>query len=211
MENTHQVENKTNYVNLKFKKPKPLTIAIGAVIILIVIALFFFKGHFVAATVNGSPISRLSIIKKLEKQGGQQILDTIIAEKLIDDEAKKKGIIVEEDEISGEFQVIKSQIASMGSTLEDQLKEQGMTEQDLKDNLTRHLKMEKILADKIQVTEQEVDAHIKDNKVSIPKGTEIEARTKIKEQMKENKVNQFSQQLVLDLKSQAKVKYYVNY
>lgn len=195
----------------KFNKPKPLYIAIGVVVILIIFAFFFFKGRFIAATVNGSTISRSLVIKKLEQQGGQKVLDAIIAEKLIDDEAKKKGIVVEESEISGEFQVIESQITSMGSTLKDQLAEQGMTEQDLKDTLTRHLKMEKLLADKIQATEEEVDTYIKANKITITKETEPETRTKIKEQIKEDKVNQFSQQLVSDLRSQAQVKYYVNY
>ena len=38
-------ENKS-YVNVKFKKPKPLTIAIGGAVILIVVALFFAKGIF---------------------------------------------------------------------------------------------------------------------------------------------------------------------
>ena len=197
--------------DFKLNKPKPLYIAIGVVVILIIFAFFFFKGRFIAATVNGSTISRSLVIKKLEQQGGQKVLDAIIAEKLIDDEAKKKGIVVEESEISGEFQVIESQITSMGSTLKDQLAEQGMTEQDLKDTLTRHLKMEKLLADKIQATEEEVDTYIKANKITITKETEPETRTKIKEQIKEDKVNQFSQQLVSDLRSQAQVKYYVNY
>ncbi|MFA5996816.1 MAG: hypothetical protein WC790_03850, partial [Candidatus Paceibacterota bacterium] len=78
MENNNIEENKIdpqikpNYVNLRFKKPQPLTIAIGVAIILIVISLFFAKGLFVVATVNGSPISRLSVITELEKQGGKQ-------------------------------------------------------------------------------------------------------------------------------------------
>lgn len=209
LENNSAPQENISSANLKLKKP--LYIAIGVIVILILAYFLFFKERSVVATVDGSAISRSALIKKLEQKAGQEVLDAMIAEKLIENEAKKKGIVVEESEITGEFQVIESQITSMGSTLEAQLKEQGMTEQDLKDSLMMHLKMEKLLADKIQVTETGVDTYIKDNKITITKDTEVEMRKKIKEQIKEDKVNQFSQQLVSDLRGQAQVKYYVNY
>ncbi len=42
-----------------------------------------FKGQFIAATVNGSSISRWSLIQELEKQSGKSTLDTMITKKLI--------------------------------------------------------------------------------------------------------------------------------
>ena len=96
-----------NYISVKFKKPKPLVIAIGIAVILIVVALFFAKGIFVAATVNGSPISRLSVIQELEKQGGKQTLEAIIDKKLIETELSKQKVTATKDEVDAEIDKIK--------------------------------------------------------------------------------------------------------
>ena len=115
MENTTQEnksiqdETKANYVSLKFKKPKPLVIATGVAVVLIIVALFFAKGFFVAATVNGSPVSRWSVIKQLEKEGGKQALESIIDKKLIEAELTKQKITVTQEEVDGVQQAIDSQ------------------------------------------------------------------------------------------------------
>ena len=125
--NRGREENKPAYINLKFKKPKPLVIAIGVAVVLILVALFFAKGIFVAATVNGSPISRLSVVKELEKQGGKQALGAIIDKKLIETELNKQKMSVTPAEIDEEIKKIEAQVSSQGGTLEMALAQQGMT------------------------------------------------------------------------------------
>ncbi|MCR4330711.1 MAG: SurA N-terminal domain-containing protein, partial [Patescibacteria group bacterium] len=71
------------------KKTAILVIVIGLTLAL----LFYGKGVFVAATVNGSPISRLSVVQQLEKEGGKNTLDSLITERLIESEVKKMGIV----------------------------------------------------------------------------------------------------------------------
>ena len=51
-------------VYVKILKHKKALIAFGAVT-LVALGLFFAKGLFIAATVNGNPISRLSFFKEL--------------------------------------------------------------------------------------------------------------------------------------------------
>src|SRR3989344_2094033 len=102
-ENNNAPQENKSYVSLKFKKPKPLYIAIGGAVILIVAALFIAKGIFVAATVNGSPISRLSVIQELEKQGGKQALEAIIDKKLIETELDKQKIVATKEQIEAEI------------------------------------------------------------------------------------------------------------
>lgn len=211
MENTTP-ENKTNYVNLKFKKPKPLAIAIGVAIVLIVTALFFAKGIFVAATVNGSPISRLSVIAELEKQGGKQALEAIIDKKLIETELNKQGISVSKEEIDAEIEKIKTQVTAQGMTLEMALTQQGMTEEKLREQIAIQKKLEKLLADKVIVSEAEIEAYIKDSKATLPKNVKMEDfRKQISEQLKGQKFQSEAQQWVSDLTTNAKIKYYVNY
>lgn len=205
-------ENKASYVSLKFKKPKPLVVAVGVAVILIVVALFFAKGIFVAATVNGSPISRLSVIQELEKQGGKQALEAIIDKKLIETELNKQKVIATKEEIDAEIKKIEAQVANQGGTLEMALAQQGMTEEKLREQITIQKKLEKLLADKVAVTETEIDTYIKDSKATPPKDVKMEDfRKQISDQLKGQKFQQEAQKWVADLTANAKIKYYVNY
>lgn len=210
--NATQDLNRAGYISLKFKKPNLLTIAIGVAVILIVAALFFAKGIFVAATVNGSPVSRLSVIQELEKQGGKQTLEAIIDKKLIEAELNKQKLSVTKEEVGAEIDTIKSQIAEQGGTLEMALAQQGMTEEKLREQITIQKKLEKLLADKIAVTEAEIDTYLKDSKALPPKELKIEDfRKKISDQLKQQKFQQEAKKWVSDLTENAEIQYYVNY
>lgn len=218
MENTTQ-ENKNvqdeaiaSYVNFKFKKPKPLVIAIGVVVILIISALFFAKGLFVVATVNGSPISRLSVIVELEERGGKQALEAIIDKKIIENEFKKKGVIVSKEEVDAEIEKIETQVASQGGTLEAALEQQGLTEEKLREQITIQKKLEKILADKVTVSEAEIDAYITDSKATLPEDVEMaDFRKQVSEQLKGQKFQEEAQKWISDLTASTKIKYYITY
>ncbi len=56
----------------RIRESKFPIIAIGIAVVVILASLQYSKGILVAATVNGSPISRLSVIGKLEEQAGQR-------------------------------------------------------------------------------------------------------------------------------------------
>ena len=205
-------ENKPSYISLKFKKSKPIIIAIGVAVILVIAALFFAKGLFVAATVNGSPISRLSVIQELEKQGGKQALETIIDKKLIETELNKQNITVAKEEVDEDVKKIEVQVASQGSTLEIALTTQGMTIEKLREQITIQKKLEKLLADKVAVTEEEIDTYLKDLKATPPKDVKTEDfRKQIGDQLKQQKFQQEAQKWVSGLTASAKIKYYVNY
>ncbi|MGB3922236.1 MAG: SurA N-terminal domain-containing protein [Minisyncoccia bacterium] len=210
--NYDREENKSAYVNLKFKRSKPLVIAIGVAAILILVVLFFAKGIFVAATVNGSPISRLSVIKELEKQGGNQTLEAIIDKKLIETELNKQNITVTKEEVDGEIKKIEEQVASQGGTLDQALTMQGMTREKLIEQIIIQKKLEKLLADKVVVTDAEVDKYLKDSKATPPKDVKMEDfRKQISEELKQQKFQEEAQGWVSDLTANAKIKYYVNY
>ena len=218
MENTTQEnkstqdETKANYVSLKFKKPKPLVIATGVAVVLIIVALFFAKGFFVAATVNGSPVSRWSVIKQLEKEGGKQALESIIDKKLIEAELTKQKITVTQGEVDGEIKKIEAQVTAQGGTLEMALAQQRLTEEKLREQITIQKKLEKLLVDKVAVSEAEIDAYIKDSKAALPKDMKMEDfRKQIGEQIKQQKFQEEAQQWVSNLTTNAKIKYYVNY
>jgi hypothetical protein len=60
------------------------------VILLLIGAAIYCKKLFIAASVDGSYISRMSVVRELEKQGGKKVLDTFITRQLIGQEARKK-------------------------------------------------------------------------------------------------------------------------
>ena len=62
-------------------KRKYLSIGIGIAFILLV--LFLLKSVFIAAIVNGQPVWRIPLIRNLEKQGGKQVLNSLITNILI--------------------------------------------------------------------------------------------------------------------------------
>jgi foldase protein PrsA len=193
----------------KFKN-KNIILGIGLVGIILVIS-YFFKGVFLAATVNGQPISRLSVIQKLEKQGGKNILDSLVTDTLIKSEAKKKGIVISEDEINQEIKTIEATVTQQGGTLEQALLQQGMTKESLKENVKNQKIIEKLIADKIKVTDAEVNKYIVDNQTSIEEGKEAETKKQIMDQLKQQKFQQEAQLWVASLKTAANIKYYVNY
>ena len=194
--------------------PKTITVknAVIAAIILILLALAYYeKGLLIAATVNGSPISRLAVIQALEKRSGKAALDSLITQKLIVDEASKKGIKVTDAEIATEIKNIESQIAAQGGTLPQMLEQQGLTMDDLEEQIGTQKKVEGLLGDAIQVTDAEVAKYIKDNKVTVPKGQEADTNNQIREQLKQTKFQSAIQPLLDSLHTQAKINYFVKY
>ena len=98
-----------------------------------------------------------------------------------------------------------------GGTLEATLQEQGMTLEGLKKRIGTQKAVEKILEDKIQVTDEEVNTYITDNKVTLPKGNESEAKKQISVQLRNQKLNQEASQWINGIRTEAKIKYYVEY
>src|SRR3989344_1396839 len=185
------------------KKGRTISIKTGVVIAVVLVAgalAYGYKSLLIAATVNGSPISRLSVISELEKKSGKAALDELITKKLIDDEAQKKGITVSDDEVSAEI-----------TKIDDQIKEQGMTESDLRLQITIQKKLEKLLADKTQVTDAEIKKFIADNKVVAPAGQEEAFKNQAMEQLRQNKLRDAVGLLIESLRSQATINYFTSY
>ena len=194
----------------------PIKIGIKAIVIVaVIIALaglaYVYKGLFIAATVDGRPISRFAIIQKLEKASGKNLLDSLITEKLIQNEANAKKITVSNDEINAEIKKIEDQITTQGSTLDAALKAQGMSQDDLRKNIILQLEVEKLVAGKMNVTDDEVAQYIKNNAITIPAGQEAAMTAQIKEQLRSQKLSTEANVLITALKAQAKISYFVNY
>lgn len=189
---------------------KTASIIAGAVIVLAL--LFSCRGMFVAAMVNGSPISRLTLIHQLEKNAGKSTLDMIVVQKLIDLEAKEKGITVTREEIDAQIKIIEDQIAAQGqTTLAEMLVARGMTQKDLEKQIITQQQVEKLIADKTAVSDADVDQFLASQKITLKADEEAEARTQIAAQLKQEKINTEGNALVEALRKDAKITYFVDF
>ncbi len=183
-----------------------------AVVLIIVGALFYFKGLFIAAIVNGKPISRLEVIRELENTSGRQALDALIVKRLIETEASKAGITVSQADIDAEIQILENKISKQGGTLDLILAQQGITPDQFREQILLRKKLEKILENNIQVSDDEVNQYFEKNKITPPTGTaENEVKNQIREQLKNQKLSAAADKFITDLKSKAAIQYYVNY
>lgn len=180
------------------------------IILLLIGAVFYFKDYFLAATIDGKTISRWSVIERLEKQSGKQMLDSIITEKLIQNEAEQQGLAVTDEEVAAEIKTIETSVAAQGSTLEEALAGQGLAMEDFKKSLKLQKALEKLLSDKIKVTEEEINQSLGD-KAGIPAGKEEEIREQIAQQLKSQKLNQEASKYIEELRAKVKIKYFMQY
>src|SRR4030065_1321194 len=158
-------ESVTSYKKSIIKNPrKRWTLIIGFIVVVILVLAYANMGIFIAAIVNGQPITRLQLAKELEKQGGKQVLDSIITQKLIDQEAKKKGIVVSQQDLDNEIKAIENQLKAQGTDLDTALAFQGQTRAQLQDSLKLKIQVEKLIADKISISEEEITTYFNENK-----------------------------------------------
>lgn len=194
------------------KKIKGEYFILGGALMLLAVLLFIGKGHFIAATVNGSPVSRWSVIKELEKQSGKAALESMIQKKLIDTELAKQNVTVNQEEVDAEIRLIEQEVSGQGGTLKAALEAQGVTEESLREQIAIQKKLEKVLVDKVTVSDADLEAYKKQSDIKLPEGQkEEDFNAELKQQLKRQKFQEVAQAWVADLTKNAKINYYVNY
>lgn len=187
------------------------TMIIGLIVLAVLALVYFGRGLIVAATVNGTPVTRFAVIKQLEMASGKDALDSIIKEKLITMEAAKKGIHISDDDINAEIKKVEESLKTQGTTLDDALTQQGMSREDLRKRIVIQLSITKLVEDKTSVSDKEVEEYITTNKYPLTKGKEADEKASIKEQIKNQKLSDEAAKLVDQLMTAAKINYWVKY
>lgn len=187
-------------------------VALIATILLLGALLYYFRGVFVAAVVNGQPISRLEVVRQTEQQAGKQTLDTLVRNALIEQKAKEQKITVSEQEINDEIKKLEDNLSKQGQNLDQVLKAQGMSQNDL----TKLIRLDKLVAKMvgkdIQVSDAEVTKYIEDNREALPQETEeAELKKQVTEQLKQQKTNEKVRTWLADLQKDARINYFVEY
>lgn len=184
---------------------------IGIVVVLAVIA-FLLKGLFIAAMVNGQPISRLAIISELEKQSGKAVLDRAITRSLVFQEATKKRVSANKEEIAKEIARIDKQFKSQGQNLDQLLTAQGITKEEFNEDIKIQIIVQKILGDKVKISEKEFADFLEKNKELLANEKDQDAaKINLRLQLEQQKLAQKYQEWIAALKKNAKIQHFLGY
>jgi len=185
---------------------------VGALVIVLAIFAFLFKGLFIAAIVNGQPISRLSVVSALEHQSGKQALSSLISEDLILQEANRRHINVSQSDIDSDIKKIETTLKSQGVTLDQALLARGLTRNDLVLQIKVQKLLTKIVGQNVKVTADDISSYIDKNKDTLPQDlSDDQLRSQVKQQLEQQQLQDKTQTLIADLQKKASIQYFVNY
>ena len=149
-------------------------VSLLAFIAIVIAACSNEKSGDTVATVDGEKITKDELYDILVKAHGQEAVDALIEEKIIELEVKKEKIEVPEEEVDAELE---KYIENMGGeeTYKALLEQNGMTEKEFKTTIVEYLSLRKMIEPRIEVTEEEVKAYFEENKEALGEAEQVEA------------------------------------
>jgi len=185
-------------------------------VIAIIALLYVFRSQFVVATVNGQTVSRTAFNTELQKEAGQKSMDALVTKMLILQEANNQHISVSDQEVNNQINSIQDQLRKQGQSLPQALKAQGLTMEDLKEQVKIEKLIEKMLAKSIQVSDKEVNDYLAkmQQQPTPPDGispTPTPSKDQVKNLLKQQKLSEKFQPWLQNLHQKAKISYFISY
>ena len=178
------------------------------IVLLVALAFWFLRDQVIVAMVNGKPITRFQVISELEKQGASQILDSLVTMELVNQAINKADVGVDNQEITDQMTELEASLAAQDQNLDDILAMQNLTREDIEKDIKLNLQVDKILADKIQVTEEEVMEYFETNKEFLGEDANYgEMKEDIEAQVIQEKRSAAQQEWLETLRSEANIRY----
>lgn len=126
------------------------------------------------ATVEGEKISKDDLYDFLVKSGGKEALEALIDEKVIMLEAKKEKIEIDDKDIDKELDLY-TENAGGEDALKNVLEQQGLTKDDLKEDIVKYLSIRKMVEPRIKITDEDIAASFEENKEMLDQPEQVEA------------------------------------
>lgn len=171
----------------------------------ILLLAMFKKSWFVAAMVNGMPITNLELQAKLNQQFRSQIINQMINEKIILDEARKNNSTAQEEEIDKKISDLEASVGGK-DTLDSLLTQQGQTRTSLREQIRIQLAITKLYEKQASVSAEELANFLKQNKDQLKATDSASQEKEATEALKQQKLSQIFTQKFQDLKQKADVK-----
>jgi len=186
-----------------------------AIVVLAGLSLFFlaqrYRGLVIAGVVNKTPITRWQLNKVLTNRYGEAVLEELVNNELLNQEAAKQGIVVSSEDLAKERQ---SLVDSLGGeeNLASALQQYGLTESDLTDQIRLRIIQEQ-LADKlftVDITDEQVQEYFDSNE-SLYEGQSLdEVKEDIRNSLKQQQVQQEFYAWFDQLKQNTQIKTYLD-
>lgn len=126
------------------------------------------------ATVNGEKITKAELNEALTEQYGQEVLNNLIANKIVELEAKKQKVSVTKDEIEAEYKDYVDQYGGEES-FKQLLSSYNMDVEDVKKDIKNYLLTKKVMEDYVGIKDDELKSYFEENKDSYNQAEQVEA------------------------------------
>ncbi len=161
------------------------SLAFILIILLLLVGAYLKKDWLVVATVNNRPIWRWEYNRQLNQSYGQQVLDQLINQELVEQKVDQSNVAVTQEEIDQKISNIEGQLGGM--ELDEALQMQGISQEQFQQDLKTQIAAEKIISEEIEVTEEEIDQFITENAEQLSSEEEeqqVEEATQVLRQQK---------------------------
>jgi foldase protein PrsA len=125
------------------------------------------------ASVDGERITKKELYDTLVGVYGESAVDNLVTKVVIDKEADKRNVKVKDSEIDAEVATYEESYGGEEG-LKSALEASGLTLADLKEDIETNIKIEKLMAEDIEITEDEVESYYKENKSNFDTPESIE-------------------------------------
>ncbi|MDF2628297.1 MAG: hypothetical protein K0R39_2128 [Symbiobacteriaceae bacterium] len=115
------------------------------------------------ATVNGEPITQSALYNRMMMEGGAHYVDIMISELLVDQAARQAGITIHAAEIDREIERVRVRIGGEAQ-LQEALRAANMTMEQLRSAQAHRLKVTKLLAPRIDISDSVLRAYFERNR-----------------------------------------------
>lgn len=187
---------------LNFKKSRNFYIIL--LVLGILVLAIYKKSYFIAAMVNGMPITNLELQSQLNKQFRTQTLNQLINEKIILDEARKGAAIPTVVEIDSKIMEVEKNVGGK-DVLDSLLSQQGQTRESLRNQIRTQLAISKLYEKEATVSAEEVAKFVEENKQALVATDSAGQEKEAYEAIKNQKLSQIFSQKFQDLKTRAKI------
>ncbi|MBI4059306.1 hypothetical protein HY404_03655 [Candidatus Microgenomates bacterium] len=177
---------------------------VGVIAVLVVLGVVR-PGWFIAATVNGYPITSIELFGRLNQDYRIVGLENLINEKVILGEAASRNAIPTQAEVNEQVNKLEEQYGGK-EAFAQVLSYQGQNRASFTEQIRIELAVKKMYESEASISAEEIDKFIKENKTQLTATDSAGQKKEAEEAVKQQKLMQIIQAKFQELKQKAKVK-----
>lgn len=165
-----------------------------------------YRGQFLAGMVNSIPVTRYELNQKMAEKYGQQTLDEIVSERLLNAEIKKNRVVVSEEEVGSEMAKIVKDYGGE-EAFRAALSQYRLTEAKAKQSIKQSLGLKKLIETtyQINISAEAIEKYFADNQSQF-KGQKLEVVSdQIKDILYQQEIYTKTQEWFTSIRKSAKV------